>query len=459
MRRLAAFFWLLLVLPAYAGPRLVFAGDVMLGRGVAAEIIRTGKPPFAGLQGLGRPDLMMGNFEGAAGNLADCTPDPRPVAEQPPCLAMPVAMVQSLVGSNFTAFSLANNHAADLGEVGRAASAETLRQLGITPVPPSETPVFVRVGPHIVALVALSMVPGRDGSADRIPSVAVAQQLRLAHALGDLTVVFIHWGAEFRDWPQPDQQAAAAWLTQHGADLIVGAHPHVAITPSCVNGVPVFWSLGNLLFDQNFAMTRLGMLADCDISAGVLGCRARGTRAVPGSTYPILTGSLPAPIETCRRVLRAGLSVAGWQVHGLTQADGSLDLLGSKPGQQGWQVKGPVALLAADAAQFGPGQPERLFLLERVYSRIDGAVAPRPYIYDLRDYGLKALWRGAALGWPLVDARMMAGNPDFLCSLHRDDSFLELNPAAPADRVEAWQWNGFGFTLDAAQQGQCSGLW
>ncbi|MFX6250463.1 CapA family protein, partial [Acinetobacter baumannii] len=78
---------------------------------------------------------------------------------------------------------------------------------------------------------------------DPVPSLAAERKLRLARTMADWVVVFVHWGAELRDWPQPDQRRQAAWFVAHGADLIIGAHPHVPIAPDCVDGRPVFYSL------------------------------------------------------------------------------------------------------------------------------------------------------------------------------------------------------------------------
>ncbi len=159
------------------------------------------------------------------------------------------------------------------------------------------------------------------------------------------------------------------------------------------------------------------------------------------------------------RVLGRGLSAAGWRIRGFTRPDGTLGLEGRKPGQRTWHNQGPTRLLEAEAGQFAPHQPQRLLLLQRVYSRLDGTNDPRPYVYDIQDDGLRAIWRGTALGWPLRDAIIVQAKPDILCALHRDDNFLVLNSTAPATRIEAWRWNGFGFTRAQAQRSQCAGLW
>ena len=45
---------------------------------------------------------------------------------------------------------------------------------------------------------------------------------------------------------------AARW-TKAGADLVLGAHSHVAGAIEDVDGTPVLYSLGNLIFDQNWS--------------------------------------------------------------------------------------------------------------------------------------------------------------------------------------------------------------
>ena len=435
--------------PAFAQPALVFAGDVFLGRGVAAEFARGGPLPFAGLAGLGKPEFMMGNFEAAVGPAAQCGP-----ARVNPCLSVAPDLMRLLAGSPFTAFGLANNHAGDLGPGGRAATIAAVRAAGLLPVP-----VFVRVDGQIVALVALDLVPPRDRPADVVPSDTLAQRLRLAGALADWVAVFVHWGAELRNWPQPDQEAQADWLVAHGASVIIGAHPHVAITPDCVHGVPVFWSLGNLLFDQSDPLTRQGMLAECGFAGGRLGCAARATFAPEFTDASRLGPEMAVPaLATCHPARAAGLVVDGWRLRARTRADGGVDIIGSEAGHRAWRVAAAANLLEFQAARFAPGKPEMLFVLQRMYSRMDGADDPRPYVYEVGPYGLKAVWRGSALGWPLRDAVVMRGHPDFLCALHRGDAFDALEPATRKSRVAAWRWNGFGFDMMPGREAACGAL-
>ena len=106
-----------------------------------------------------------------------------------------------------------------------------------------------------------------------------------------------------------------------------------------------------------------------------------------------------------------------------------------------------MPLVSAEVGKLSGSQgPEYLFTLERHHSSIDGEDGLRPYVYEARDGGLVARWRGSALAWPLVDALLLPDGDGVLCALHRRDSFLVLQPGAPGLRTAAYRWNGFGFS-------------
>jgi poly-gamma-glutamate synthesis protein (capsule biosynthesis protein) len=58
---------------------------------------------------------------------------------------------------------------------------------------------------------------------------------------------------EYSRLPTADQRRHAARWVKAGADLILGAHSHVAGAIEDIAGVPVLYSLGNLIFDQHWS--------------------------------------------------------------------------------------------------------------------------------------------------------------------------------------------------------------
>jgi poly-gamma-glutamate synthesis protein (capsule biosynthesis protein) len=74
----------------------------------------------------------------------------------------------------------------------------------------------------------------------------------------DLVVVNMHWGLEYRKKSNSEQQEVGHRLIEAGADVIIGHHPHVIQEIEIYQGKPIFYSLGNFIFDQSREDTRRG---------------------------------------------------------------------------------------------------------------------------------------------------------------------------------------------------------
>jgi hypothetical protein len=273
----------------------------------------------------------------------------------------------------------------------------------------------------------------------------------------DWVIVNVHWGAELADWPQPNQRDMARWMIAQGADVIIGHHPHVVQPPECILGRPVFFSLGNHVFDQKYPLTKQGLMAECTIKSNQLSCTGIGTITPPNSSYPEIMmngGNDKHQIDECKVAQAPPIEVDGYTVRPRIEenqfVDGEVVLEGTKPGSRSWAVVAK-RLLALEKGHLSVGQTGKdfIFTLENHFSSIDQEESPRPYVYEVSPHGLIAKWRGSALAWPLLDGKLIRSSSnkiDFLCALHRKDSFLELNQNTKETRTAVYQWNGFGFS-------------
>jgi poly-gamma-glutamate synthesis protein (capsule biosynthesis protein) len=424
-----------------AEARLLFTGDILVARQVAAEMSVRKTSPWADFAGEFRgAALVGGNFEGAIGT--GCAQ----AAGQ--CFAAAESSAKLLCDAGFTLVTAENNHAGDLGADGRDRTRAVFQSAGLPAVDFEHSPVFMRAGAATVAIIAVSLIPAADGRVERIPSVALSQKLRTARLLANLVVVSIHWGNELQDWPSESQQEAARWLVAHGADLIVGHHPHVTQAAACVAGRPVFYSLGNHLFDQKYPETKQGLIADCRIADGRLHCGALRTETPRGSSYPALAGrdhSSDEALAACAPTLGPDLDVNETTIKpAIWRADAppeGIVLEGWRNGALAWRSR-RQQLLSLQFTRTLASEP-LLFAIEKHPSSIDNETGPRPYVYAVGPSGLIARWRGSALAWPLIDA--VESGTGAICALHRGDSFLLPDAANPATRLAAYRWNGFGF--------------
>ncbi len=440
--------------------RLLFTGDVMMSRLVKVEIdqrrtspwreTRPGSPtnPSTGFSELFHSaSLVGGNFESAVGDPAKCP------AENKLCFAAPDSAAELMRQAGFSFVTAENNHSGDLGQAGRSETRAAFQQNGLLALDFDSSPQFFRFGEMTVGFIAVTTVKAADGRVQQVPSVELAQKLRLARQLANLVVVSIHWGNELQDWPTDAQQQQARWLVEHGADLIVGHHPHVVQSPACVEGKPVFFSLGNHLFDQKYAETKDGLIADCSVHAGRLLCGALSTHTDETTAYPRLAGRNAAAdraLASCSPQLGPGTQIDGvtirpepWSpeqpVNGIILDGYKIDGGGEK---LEWQSR-RQNLVSLQLVTSMAAEP-LLLSLERHNSSIDDEVGLRPYVYAIGNHGLIARWRGSALAWPLIDA--VESKDGVLCALHRGDSFLMPDPAIKTTRIAAYRWNGFGFT-------------
>ena len=67
----------------------------------------------------------------------------------------------------------------------------------------------------------------------------------------DLKILSLHRGSEYHIYPTKQQKELAHAFIDHGADLIIGNHSHIPWEREIYKDKPIFYSLGNFLFDQD----------------------------------------------------------------------------------------------------------------------------------------------------------------------------------------------------------------
>jgi cell wall-associated NlpC family hydrolase len=234
--------------PPKSASRLIFGGDVMLGRSCAVKI-QNGTDPFEGISSLVR----QASF--AAANL-ECTISDLGEATNRYAFRAPSQSAQLLRRAGFDAMGLANNHALDFGTVALHDSAAHLLREEVEPVG-VETPKKKACDPSFfslsdgkkIALLAISAFgEGLEiGTASDRADLKIAIGNARSHA--DLIVCFVHWGIENSERITDEQRELARRLIDRGVDLVVGSHPHCVQSIDFYHGCPIAYSLGNLVFD------------------------------------------------------------------------------------------------------------------------------------------------------------------------------------------------------------------
>jgi len=241
---------------------LAFTGDVMIGRTVNSHMLSTasGDPyPFTYtaefLRGF---DLTVGNLECVISNLG------QPVHKSYNFRGDARAY-DRLLNAGFDLVSVANNHSGDYGKAAFVDELLTLPRRGITPIGGGQnkrqahTPVFKTVRGTTIAFLAYDEIdPYSFAATDTTPGHAWlnATDLRLdvtrARASADFVIAFVHWGIEYFTGLTAEQRSLAQIAIDAGADLVVGAHPHVIEPYEYYKEKPIIYSLGNFVFDNMY---------------------------------------------------------------------------------------------------------------------------------------------------------------------------------------------------------------
>ncbi len=228
---------------------LVFVGDVMLGRNVEVLMNREGSGyPFDGLAlpSLAPNPAIVGNFEAAM-----ATPHVMTKALQMR-FSVNEVFLPALSAAGYTHASQANNHSFDYELEGYVNTKNALSRQGIAPFGHGreinrDSISYIESEAGIVALVGINA----SASIPRLQEFSEA--LRVASEQSTMQIVYIHWGNEYDNIHSRAQELLATELIDAGADMIVGHHPHVVQDIDVIDGVVVFYSLGNYIFDQYFS--------------------------------------------------------------------------------------------------------------------------------------------------------------------------------------------------------------
>ena len=137
--------------------------------------------------------------------------------------------------------NLANNHTVDYGAEGYSSTQRALRSKaeffgnGINRV--------LKIGGHLFGFGAC-----RETTYSQSPGT-IAEDIENLKAQGAEFIIYqCHWGTEYDAHHSALQEAMARACQRAGADLVIGHHPHVVQGIDMIDGMPVVYSLGNLMF-------------------------------------------------------------------------------------------------------------------------------------------------------------------------------------------------------------------
>jgi len=251
--------------------RMLLGGDVMLSRYVGALARQRSDPawPLRAVADLfSSADIAFVNLEAPFSNRG------RKVESGMVFKAEP-EMIEALRVAGIDIVSTANNHARDCGRYGIEFTLDWLQKNGIESVGTAPTSDLAHAGTILernqVGFGFLAYTyDQRNGNHadqdDRVAMMNVDQMVADVKSLlwrTDAVIVSMHAGTEYQPAPNAQQRQFAHAAIDAGATVVVGHHPHVTQPVENYRKGVIFYSLGNLAFDQfQRKETQRGLIAD-----------------------------------------------------------------------------------------------------------------------------------------------------------------------------------------------------
>ena len=239
---------------------IIFTGDILLDRGVHRVINQHGVDHLfsEGIDSVFRSaQIVVGTLECPATKIE------APVFKRFIFRGEP-EWLETLQKHGITHLNLANNHSIDQGREGLMDTHRNIVEAGMVPIGAGATmqeasePVLLALAPRKVWLVA-SLRLALENYAYLPDKPCVSQEpmdslMQRVHRLrqADSTAVILvslHWGGEHTLQPVARQRHEAHQLILAGADALICHHTHTLQTIEQFKGKPIYYSIGNFIFD------------------------------------------------------------------------------------------------------------------------------------------------------------------------------------------------------------------
>jgi poly-gamma-glutamate synthesis protein (capsule biosynthesis protein) len=261
--------------PEPAITKLLFTGAIVPGRCVQAAIDERGNADYLYedvREMISDADIAVGTLNAA---LSDYPPHTG-------CIKTFVLVGSSMnadamANAGFDLMNMATNHIKNCGlsTCGDRAFLDTLENLERVSIQKvgagknieeAMTPTVIEKNGIRFGFVALGEIESRAFASQDVPGIAPLAQdfetaeanlraaIRAARQVSDVVIAMPHWGSDYSSAPNYRQLSFDRVAVEAGADLVIGTHPHVIQGMREIEGIPVFYSLGSFVFDQDWSL-------------------------------------------------------------------------------------------------------------------------------------------------------------------------------------------------------------
>lgn len=236
-------------------PYIIFGGDVVLTQSVSQKI----KENNLFCDGLQKE--INGAHEFVINLEAPLTNSQEKTFKSGPLLKSDIAYGKLLPELGVSVVCLANNHMLDYSDLGltdtiSVCKANKISTIGAgASISEAKKPLFIKAHDKTIALI--NIAENEFGAASETSSGIYTidffdnlSLVRETKSQSDFLIVTMHAGVEHLAIPPPFLKKYCRFLVGEGVDAIICHHNHTASAYEVINGAPVFYGIGNLIFDS-----------------------------------------------------------------------------------------------------------------------------------------------------------------------------------------------------------------
>ncbi|MDD4718757.1 MAG: CapA family protein [Bacilli bacterium] len=190
----------------------------------------------------------------------------------------PEEIGEALINTGFNLVSLANNHSLDKGEqaiinsnnywksrdVMVSGTYNSLDDKNKTNIKMKNNISYTLLS-YTTTTNGLNLPEGKEYLVNIYSDELVTKDINAIKDKVDVIIVSMHWGEEYNHSPNSSQKRIATHLSELGANIVIGHHPHVVQPIEFIDDTLVIYSLGNLISAQTGFNKLVGMLVSIDI--------------------------------------------------------------------------------------------------------------------------------------------------------------------------------------------------
>lgn len=278
---------------------ITVTGDVMFGRNTPG-VLSLDSSPYAYVSNVTQnTDILLVNTENPFTTSGDALKPDVPLKASPEYIPLLNGTDGMVISAN------ANNHVFDYGVTGMRDSIENLDSYGIAHIGAGENkaeatkPITIEKEGHNITIfnymdsenfqeysqevmpIAGDDTPGYSAWDD----TESVEQIKQARDNGsDIIIVYMHYGNEYSRSPNDNQIKISHLAIDAGATAVVGSHAHVTQGIEVYKDKPIFYNLGNFIFDQSNPATHTAYFVEFDVHG----------ENITANVYPLyISGYLP----------------------------------------------------------------------------------------------------------------------------------------------------------------------